>query len=385
MRRRTPPAVELGREAHQRDQDRQQHHQRHRQPVDGGGHPERHVALQERRARAVDAARLLGERELGVARHREGAGALEQPDVPAGVDRRRAVHLLHGLRQQAHQRAVRVLAHQHRGRGGEKDGVGRRQVGGEVHHALAQDEPREKREALDVGLGVGEAHEPDVRHPQQALDGAGLGRQHQEAGVGLAVGQEVHVVRQLAVDERGGLGGDAVGRQQAQGEAAGAAPRGSDQDALALEVGEPLDRDAGAVEHPQRLEGDAADGHGARRIPGRGEPALHEGGVHAGGRVRQRLQVGEGAGRLAHLELHAVALEERPVALGVAMVGAARGRRRDDERVGRRRIGEAQRHPDRTGHGQEHRHGDQREIAQLNPREPGSHGIVPRPTFPPKV
>ena len=151
------------------------------------------------------------------------------------------MHLLQRLRQQVDERAVRVLPHQHGCRGGEQRGVGGRDVGREVDHALAQHQARQEREALDVGIGVVEAHQADVGGPEQALDGARLGGEHEKAGIRLALGEQVDIVGQLAVDQRRRLGGDAVGGQQTQGQAAGAAAGRTDQDALALEVREPFE------------------------------------------------------------------------------------------------------------------------------------------------
>ena len=142
--------------------------------------------------------------------------------------------------------------------------------------------------------------------------------------------------------------GDAVGGEQPQGQAAGAAAGRADQDALALEVGQPLELGAAGIEDPQRLVGDAPDGQQSGRVLARGEAALDEARMHAGGGVRQRLEVGERSAELAHLELDAVALEGRLVALGIAVVGAARAGGGDDEGAGRRRIDEAQGQPDRA-------------------------------------
>ena len=203
-----------------------------------------------------------------------------------------------------------ILAHQDGGGGGDQRRIGRRYVGREIDDALAQHQTRQERKALRVGFGVGKAHQAHVGRPQQALDGPGLRREHQKARVGLSLGEHVDVVGQLAIDQRRRLGRDAVGGQQPQGEAAGAAAGRADQDALALEVGQALEPGAAGIEHPQRLVGDPADRQQSGSVLAGGEAALHEARVHAGGGIGERLEVGERAAGLAHLEVDAVALED---------------------------------------------------------------------------
>ena len=93
MRERMRNSYSGGTHARQRDQHRDDRHQHHPHAVDQVGEPERQVALQQRRAAAVEALGLLGQRQLGVARRsgsRPCAGTSRRRRGPAAPPARTA-------------------------------------------------------------------------------------------------------------------------------------------------------------------------------------------------------------------------------------------------------------------------------------------------------
>ena len=315
-----PELVDRRQRARQRNQHRDQPDQHRPHAVDKVRQPERQVALQQRRAAGVEALRFLRQRLFGGRGVRELALALK----PA----RAAVDLPRRLHEQLHQRRVHALACDQRGGGRDQVHVLRRHVSRQIDHAARQRDGRQIREAARIGLGLAEVEQRDAGRLQQHLHHQRFRRrgEHQRVEV---TGQQVDDgggLRLAQQRDRGGVevvGVDQLGHQVGHAAARRAdvhAPAGELRDGRERGRVQALLRHVGAVEHPDRLEEQAAERDQrfvvlvdlAQVFVG---AALHEGDVDARGRVAQQLQVIGRALGVAQLDRDAVFLQHLGVAL----------------------------------------------------------------------
>ena len=120
----------------------------------------------------------------------------------------------------------------------------------------------------------------------------------------------------------------------------GAAARRTDPDAFTRELAEALEPLVAAVEDPQGLAVQAAQGMKVPHLLGAGHAALDDGDRHARAVLPQQAQVLHRARRLAHLDGQALLLQFLGVLLGIAEVGAVPAAAREDDLAGRRRLDE---------------------------------------------
>jgi len=128
-----------------------------------------------------------------------------------------------------------------------------------------------------------------------------------------------------------------IGAEHRGGESASAAPPEPDRHATSLQGTDVVDGLA-PVEYPERDIGDASERLDPRCLFASVGAALHESDVHAAVRLGEELDVGQGSGRLPHLQGDPVPLEDLLVAARVVLGATFIGRNCRGEPLRRRGL-----------------------------------------------
>ena len=169
---------------------------------------------------------------------------------------------------------------------------------------------------------------------------------HEETGIGGSFLKRGWIIGQRHRDQRGILRRYAIGFEHLERWNAGSAAGRPSQDALALELREPVDLFRAAVENPNWLGYQAAHRMQVGRVDAVGEAALHEARLDIGVRVLEEPEIVHGRRGLPHLDLDAffcrlfLDAERQPV------IGAGLARRGNHEVVRRRGLYKVEREPE---------------------------------------
>ena len=351
------PADDLRQQVDERHQHDEQRHHENDRALDERRRPERQFAVEKAAAEAVVAQRVGGNAQVDL----RGAGELAGPLEIALV----VVDVVDRLQQQVDERRVQAVARRKHRLGADHRDRLRRDVAREVDRAGRQGQPHEEGKPPLVRLGTREAHQPQLRVAQRALDQRRGRAADQQRGVGAAGGEQVDRRVGGCVDQRCVVRVDAIGGEQRDHERARAAPRHADGDPLAAQLEQLRDRRVAAKEDPQRLVIQAREHH---ELVGRRtarDAALHECDVDPRLRIEEQLVVLAGALRLADVDRHPLAGEQLAVAQRVLVVEAARRTGGEHDPPRRHGLQQLEREPERgADRDGEQQHGPQEVAAR---------------------
>ena len=183
--------------------------------------------------------------------------------------------------------------------------VGLRVVLREVDHALPQ------RDGIEIGIALNEAaslrhvHEAGARLVSKACSRPSSAPTTRKPASAVPFSKRGWIIGQRHRDQRGILRRYAIGFEHLERWNAGSAAGRPDQDALALELREPVDLFRAAIENPNRLGYQAAHRMQVGRVDAVGEAALHEARLDIGVRVLEEPKIVHGRRGLPHLDLDA--------------------------------------------------------------------------------
>ncbi len=220
---------------------------------------------------------------------------------------------------------MEILANDQHGRRRQQDDVLAWDVLAQVHQSRRHGDRGQESESAMIGLVLVEAQQVHTAIVQEALDVIGLEGGDEERGIQLSLLQGLGRGGDVLLDQHGPrvfLGGSgfdqAVDGEQLHGDGVGTAARRTDTDAFARELTEALEPLVAAVEDPQGLAVQAAQGIKVLYILGAGHAALNDGDRHARVFLPQQAQVLHRARRLAHLDGQALLSQFLGVFLGIA-------------------------------------------------------------------
>ncbi|MBS1171548.1 MAG: hypothetical protein H6R12_378 [Proteobacteria bacterium] len=282
---------------------------------------------------------------------------------------RLTVRLRHGLQHHVDQCRMRVLA-RHQGRQGrDQRRVAGRNVALEIDHAARKRQLRQVGEASRIGVRLGERQQLHVLGVEQQPYRRRVRRTDHEYGVHRAAVQRIYRLQARHENQFDLAFGHAVGIEQLARQLVRTAAGDADRDPLARQLVDPVDTGFAAVEHPQRLVVETAEGAQGNVLAYHLGPALDETEIHLLFLVQQAFEVLGRTGGCQFDQLDAVALEDRLVARREVLIRAAVAARRDDDMIGWRGLDELSRPPEGGDQQQQRRQTHCQQIAGGNPAQ----------------